>query len=90
MTYLQRYTLKAALGLAAGADDDGAKADDTHGPITEAEREIILGMINETESDIEKFCAALQIESIAAMPAAKFRRAVGMLEAKKKTVAANG
>ncbi|TKT45357.1 ERF family protein [Rhizobium sp. LC145] len=89
VTYLQRYTLKAALGLAAAADDDGSKADDT-GTITEAEREIILSMIDETESDIEKFCAALQIESVATMPAAKFRRAVGMLEAKKKKVAANG
>ncbi|MCJ8518973.1 hypothetical protein ABID21_001877 [Pseudorhizobium tarimense] len=90
VTYLQRYTLKAALGLAAAADDDGAKADENSGVITEAEREIVLGLIDETESDIEKFCAALQIESIAAMPAAKFRRAIGMLEAKKKKVAANG
>ena len=29
ITYLQRYTLKAALGLAAATDDDGAKADHT-------------------------------------------------------------
>lgn len=89
VTYLQRYTLKAALGLAAAADDDGAKADDT-GAITEAEREIILSMVDETGSDIEKFCEVLQIDSIAAMPAAKFRRAVNMLEAKKRKVAANG
>jgi hypothetical protein len=89
VTYLQRYTLKAALGLAAAADDDGAKADDT-GSITEAEREIILTMIDETGSDIAKFCEALQIDSIAAMPAAKFRRAINMLETKKKKVAANG
>lgn len=90
VTYLQRYTLKAALGLAAGADDDGAKADDTSGVITEAEREIILTMIDDTESDIEKFCANLQIASVATMPAVKFRRAVGLLEAKKRKVAANG
>lgn len=88
VTYLQRYTLKAALGLAAAADDDGGKADDT-GNITEAEREIILSLIDETESDIEKFCAALQVDSVAAMPASKFRRAVGMLEAKKRKAAAN-
>lgn len=89
VTYLQRYTLKAALGLAAAADDDGAKADDA-GAITEAEREIILTMVDETGSDIEKFCEVLQIESIAAMPAAKFRRAINMLETKKRKVAANG
>lgn len=89
VTYLQRYTLKAALGLAAAADDDGKHADDT-GVITEAEREIILTMINDTESDIEKFCEVLQIDSVASMPAAKFRRAVAMLEAKKRKVASNG
>lgn len=88
VTYLQRYTLKAALGLAAATDDDGGKADDA-GPITEAEREIILTMIDDTESDIEKFCAALQIQSVAEMPATMFRRAVNMLEAKKRKVAAN-
>ncbi|MFP5078263.1 ERF family protein [Rhizobium sp. YIM 134829] len=90
VTYLQRYTLKAALGLAAAADDDGGKADDTNGTITDAECEIILSMINETESDIAKFCATLQIDSVKEMPAIKFRRAVGMLEAKKRKVAANG
>ncbi len=64
VTYLQRYTLKAALGLAAGADDDGAKADDA-GNITEAERQVIMGLIDETQADIAKFCEALQIDSVA-------------------------
>jgi len=90
VTYLQRYTLKAALGLAAAADDDGGKADDTTGVITEAEREIILTMVNDTETDIAKFCEFMQIESVKDMPAAKFRRAVNMLESKKRKVAANG
>jgi hypothetical protein len=89
VTYLQRYTLKAALGLAAAADDDGRKADDTTGNITEAEREIILTMIDETGADVAKFCEVLQIDSVADMPAAKFRRAVNMIEAKKRKVAAN-
>ncbi len=89
VTYLQRYTLKAALGLAAAADDDGAKANDT-GAITEAEREIILTMLEETGSDTAKFCEVLQIDSIAEMPAIKFRRAISMLETKKRKVAANG
>jgi len=89
VTYLQRYTLKAALGLAAAADDDGAKADDG-GTITDAESEIILTLIDETGSDIAKFCEVMQIDSIAAMPAAKFRRAIAKLEAKKQKAAANG
>lgn len=90
VTYLQRYTLKAALGLAAAADDDGGKADDTTGVITEAEREIIMTMVNDTETDIAKFCEFMQIDSVKDMPAIKFRRAVNMLESKKRKVAANG
>lgn len=89
LTYLQRMTLKAALGLAAAADDDGKHADDT-GTITEAEREIILTMVSDTESDIEKFCEVMGIESVATMPAAMFRRAVAKLQAKKQRVASNG
>lgn len=85
VTYLQRYTLKAALGIAAAADDDGARSEDK-GPITEGEREVILTLIEETSSDIEKFCAALGVESVADIPPASFRRAVSMLNAKKKAM----
>lgn len=88
VTYLQRYTLKAALGLAAGADDDGAKADD-QGTISEGERQVILTMIDETETDIAKFCEVFQIGSIAEMPVTSFRRAVAMLDAKKRKAAGN-
>ena len=89
VTYLQRYTLKAALGLAAAADDDGSKADHT-GNISEAERQVILTLIDETGTDIAKFCEVMEIESVADMPVSSFRRAVSMLEAKKRKVAANG
>lgn len=88
VTYLQRYTLKAALGLAAGADDDGAKADDT-GTITEAEFQVIMTMIDETESDIAKFCEVMGIESIRDMPSTSFRRAVAKLAAKKAKVSSS-
>lgn len=88
VTYLQRYTLKAALGLAAGADDDGAKSED-QGVISEGERQVILTMIDETGTDIAKFCEVFQIESIADMPVTSFRRAVAMLDAKKRKAAAN-
>jgi hypothetical protein len=88
VTYLQRYTIKAALGLAAGADDDGAKAD-ASGPISEPERQVILTMIDETATDIAKFCEVFQIDSIANMPGTSFRRAVAMLDAKKRKAASN-
>lgn len=89
VTYLQRYTLKAALGLAAAADDDGKHADDT-GAISEGERQVVLGLIEETGTDIQKFCEFMEINSIADLPKASFKRAVAKLEAKKQKVAANG
>lgn len=88
VTYLQRYTLKAALGLAAGADDDGAKADPAD-VITEAEREIVLTLLDETNTDIERFCEWLGVDSIAAMPAAKFKRAIASLKNKKQKAVEN-
>lgn len=89
VSYLQRYTLKAALGLAASRDDDGAKADET-GPISEGEAEMLRTMIEETETDTAKFCSYLKIESIPAMPASMFRRAAASLQAKKRKMAQEG
>jgi hypothetical protein len=89
VTYLQRYTLKAALGLAAAADDDGKRADD-NGAISDGERQVILGLIEETGTDIQKFCEFMEINSISDLPKVAFKRAVAKLEAKKQKVAANG
>lgn len=87
VTYLQRYTLKAALGLAASVDDDGEKADD--GTISEKEREIILTLIDETETDIAKFCEVFKIESVSDLPVVSYRRAILMLEAKRQKAKAD-
>ncbi|WP_245408343.1 ERF family protein [Zhengella mangrovi] len=89
VTYLQRYTLKAALGLSAAPDDDGKKAEDT-GPISEGEAEVLRTMIEETGTDIAAFCGYMKIESIPAMPAIMFRRAVASLQAKKRKQAQEG
>lgn len=83
VTYLQRYTLKAALGLAAAKDDDGGKAND-QGPINADQAEIIRGLIDETGTDIQRFCNAMGIDAVPSLPAVAFKRAVNLLEAKKK------
>lgn len=83
ITYLQRYTLKAALGLAASTDNDGAKADDDGSAITDKQLLRVRGLIEETESDIEKLCKYLGIESLPEMNQTKFEAAVKLLEAKK-------
>lgn len=81
VTYLQRYTLKAGLGLAAASDDDGGKADDE--PINKDQVQVILALINETDSDIAKFCKYMEVQSVPEIQASAFNRAVAVLENKK-------
>lgn len=73
ITYLQRYTLKAALGLAASSDDDAKTSDVT--PITAAQDEEIKALIVSVGADIQKFLTAFQIESVSELPARRFEEA---------------
>jgi hypothetical protein len=82
ITYLQRYTLKAALGLAAAADDDG-NSSEAGDSINEEQRDRILKLADEVGADIAKFCAYFKIEAVPDLPAAQFDRAVKSLEAKR-------
>lgn len=89
LTYLQRMTLKAALGLAAAEDDDGQKAEDQPSePISKEQASKVLALIEETGTDIERFCKYLGIASVAEMPSSILPRALASLN--KKKVAANG
>lgn len=86
ITYLQRYTLKAALGLAASQDDDGAsvgKSQDEIETISEDQAKVIRDLIEETNTDIVKFCTYLKVEAVPDITVAQFKRAVDMLEKKR-------
>ncbi len=66
LTYLQRYTLKAALGLAASNDDDGGKADEVESaPIGPDEMAALRQLIDDVNLSIDKFCASFNIEALA-------------------------
>ena len=83
ITYLQRYTLKLALGLAAGRDDDGNTVGDKSGEfITDAQCQTILDKIAETQSDTERFCAFFKIDGVAKLPAGRFNHAMNLLNQK--------
>jgi hypothetical protein len=83
VTYLQRYTLKMALGLAAAEeDDDGGK----HGveTITAEQADELMGLIdaaieNDPDADrgvwIETFLNFMKAEAIHAIPAGDFEKA---------------
>jgi hypothetical protein len=84
VTYLQRYTLKAALGLAASNDDDGhAAGGAATGPISEEQLETIQSLIVETGSDIPKFCKVFKIGNVKDLAASDYQNAVDKLNTKK-------
>lgn len=84
-TYLQRYTLKLALGLSVSHDDDGKAAGSQEaGTISAEQRDKLLALITEVDADIVKVCAYLKVEGIAELPASQFDRAVAALEAKRR------
>lgn len=78
VTYLQRYLLKASLGLAASNDDDGQRADETvaDGPINEKQLRMIQKAIVRTGSQIHLFCKAMRIESVPELPTSRFDEAM--------------
>lgn len=85
-TYLQRYTLKLALGLAASADDD-AKAVSVAamgGTISEEQEDQIREALEATGSDIPRFCAYFKLDKLSDLPASKFKDAMTALGKKKR------
>ncbi|WP_246693032.1 ERF family protein [Mesorhizobium sp. M2E.F.Ca.ET.154.01.1.1] len=88
LTYLQRMTLKAALGLAAAEDDDGRRGGtDDAGNISEEQAATIRALIEETGTDIQHFCELMKVESVPELAASQYDRVIKSLEAKKRRVA---
>jgi hypothetical protein len=88
VTYLQRYTLKEALGVAAGRDDDAAG--EPEDPIIAPDDvAYVEQLIRDTESDLAKFLETIEAPSIAEMRLSQFKRGVGLLN-RKKRMAASG
>jgi hypothetical protein len=83
-TYLQRYTLKLALGLAAAKDDDGNGAGQQAETITEQQVADLKALALEVGANKEQFLKYFKIESLDDLPAAKYKDAVSALERKRK------
>jgi hypothetical protein len=82
VTYLQRYTLLAATGLAAGGDDDGRAAEPVS-TISDEQHQNLIALADEVKADMTKFLAYFKLSSLDAMPASWYDRAVKALEAKR-------
>jgi len=79
ITYLQRYTLKAALGLSASVDDDAAAVTMDTTPITTEQRDNLIGLMNEHGIDIARFCAHFQISHIGEVKATDYQSALAAI-----------
>lgn len=84
-TYLQRYTLKLALGLASAHDDDARAAggEDTS-TITEEQAEQIKEAIDRTGAELGRFCEYYKLQKLTDLPASKFDSAMKAIEASAK------
>lgn len=78
LTYLQRYSLVQALGLATSNDDDGKAAGNAQF-VSDEQIEELQGILISTASDIPKFLAYFKIESLNDFPASRFNEAKAML-----------
>jgi hypothetical protein len=82
LTYLQRMTLKAALGLAASDDDDG-KAAGTPLPINGDQIGELLDLLKDVGAEKAALLRFFKIDALPDLPAVKFRQAIDMLNAKR-------
>jgi len=75
-TYLRRYGAAAVAGIAQEDDDGNAAAHNKpHAVVTAEQAATLRDMLDATDSVIAKFCEAFAIDSLEAMPAAKFETA---------------
>lgn len=89
LTYLQRMTLKAALGLAAAEDDDGKAGGvaENDGPISEAQAATVRQLIKATDTDEAAFLNWLDVASVEDIARSQMRRVEESFAAKKRRMA---
>jgi hypothetical protein len=85
ITFLQRYTLKAALGLAATVDDDGRKSqqrDPEPDLISADELKILRDELDARDGDVRALCEHLKLEALADLRKSEFSRILGLIKKK--------
>jgi len=81
LTYLQRMTLKAALGLAVSNDDDGKQADAAAISLEQVEQ--LVALADDVGADKEAFCRYFRVAGFADITTKDFPRAVAALNKKR-------
>lgn len=85
VTYLQRYTLLSALGLATYDEDDDGQASEPkqEETITEDQAADLRALIAEVKAKEDGFCTVYKIAQVEDLPAKWYEHAVKALEAKR-------
>lgn len=84
-TYLQRYTLKLALGLAATVDTDGNVPDDDFKSIDAEKYQALVAMMEKTGSDENKLLQWLKADSLENLTVKQYEMAMAGLQKKVRT-----
>lgn len=87
VTYLERYTLMAAMGLAARGMDDDAKGADALETVSDEQVKQIEKLIKEVGANKAQFLAWAKCDSIDQILAKNFQNVVDTLERKRKAKA---
>jgi ERF superfamily len=84
VTYLQRYTLKEALGIGAGRDDDGLGGSPADPAIEPDDVAYVEQLIRDTNSNPVVFLETIGAPAIAEMRVSQYKRAIALLNEKKR------
>ncbi len=82
MTYLQRYSLVQALGLAAGNDDDG-KAAGLGPTITQEQADYLRELLEASGKNRAQFLKWAKIEQIEQVPASSYQSCIDAINTTK-------
>jgi hypothetical protein len=83
-TFLQRYTVKLALGLAASNDDDGRNAGGETVTYVNAEQiDAIRKLGEEVGADKDQFLKLFKVDAVEKIPAMNFDAVIALLKAKR-------
>lgn len=94
LTYLRRYSLAAMAGIAPEDDDGEGAMGRSRGnghaaefqdvsPISTAQKDELIALVKETDTNTKLFCEFMKVPSIDAIPAVRFGEARFALERKK-------
>lgn len=81
VSYLQRYTLFAILGLASKDQDDDGKGIIER--ISDEEAETLTGLAHEVEADLDKFCNYMGVSCVREITTRDFGKAMNALNKKR-------